>query len=139
MEPEEAKIGPQPAAEERVSRFRPLMSLLLLDVIRDRESRTVFIWAGSTLIFGALAYHWLEGWSYLDALYFSVVSLATVGYGDLAPKTPLGRAFTIFYIINGVVILLATFDRIRTVRAREMEARTRQRRGTPNASGMDQL
>ena len=38
------------------------------------------------LLAGVLVYHWLEGWSYLDALYFCVVSLATVGYGDLTPR-----------------------------------------------------
>ena len=108
--------------ERDYKRIRPLMRLLLLDVLRDRESRPVFYWAGGMLLVGVLVYHWLEGWSYLDALYFCVVSLATVGYGDLTPTTPLARAFTIFYLINGIVVLLALFDRIRTVRARSVEA-----------------
>ena len=99
-------------------RIRPLKRLLLLDVISDKESRPVFYWAGGMLLAGVLVYHWLEGWSYLDALYFCVVSLATVGYGDFTPTTPLARLFTIFYVINGIAVLLAVFDRIRAVRAR---------------------
>ena len=54
-------------------------------------------------------------------LTFCVISLATIGYGDLTPTTPLAKAFTIVYVINGIVILLALFDRIRVVRARRME------------------
>ena len=73
------------------------------------------------LLVGTLAYHWLEGWSYLDALYFCVITLATVGYGDLTPTTPIAKVFTIFYVINGVVILLSVFDRIRVVRSQRIE------------------
>lgn len=68
------------------------------------------------MLLGMFVYHYLEGWSYLDSLYFVVISLATIGYGDLTPTTPLARAFTIFYVINGIGILLGVFDRIRAVR-----------------------
>jgi len=104
-----------------IRKYHPVQTLFMLDVIRDRDSRPVFYWAAGALLIGVVAYHWLEGWSYLDALYFCVVSLATVGYGDFTPTTQLGRAFTIFYLINGIVILLALFDRIRAVRARRIE------------------
>ena len=107
--------------EQARRRIRPLQRLLLVDVFRDKESRPVFYWAGGMLLAGVTIYHWLEGWSYLDALYFCVVSLATVGYGDLTPTTPLARLFTIIYLINGIGILLALFDRIRVVRARAIE------------------
>lgn len=52
-------------------------------------------------------YHWAEGWSYLDACYFSVITLATVGYGDFAPKTDLGKLFTIGFILIGVGLFVA--------------------------------
>ncbi len=109
--------------ERNRERIRPFKRLLLLDVLSDKESRPVFYWAGGMLLAGVLVYHWLEGWSYLDALYFCVVSLATVGYGDFTPTTPLARLFTIFYLINGIAILLALFDRLRVVRARAIEGR----------------
>jgi hypothetical protein len=105
-------------AGEEVRTVRPLQKLLLLDVLRDKESRLVFYWAFAVLLIGTFAYHWLEGWSYLDSLYFCVISLATVGYGDLVPTTPIAKIFTMLYIVNGIGVLLALFDRIRAVRAR---------------------
>ena len=112
---------PVTQVEREIRTYRPIRSLFLLDVLSDRASRPIFIWAGAVLLVGTLAYHWLEGWSYLDALYFCVITLATVGYGDLTPTTPIAKAFTIFYVINGVVILLSVFDRIRVVRSQRIE------------------
>lgn len=103
-----------------IRQYRPLERMLLIDVINDRESRPIFLWVGTALLIGVFAYHWLEGWSYLDALYFCVISLATIGYGDLTPTTDLAKAFTIFYVINGIGILLALFDRIRVVRSKQL-------------------
>ena len=96
--------------------IHPIQKLLLLDLLRDKESRLVISWALVVLLIGTLVYHWLEGWSYLDALYFCVISLATIGYGDLTPTTPVAKMFTIIYVINGIAILLALFDRLRAVR-----------------------
>ena len=101
---------------KEIRAVHPVQKFLLLDVLRDKESRLVFYWAMGVLVLGTLVYHWLEGWGYLDALYFCVISLATIGYGDLTPTTPEAKMFTIIYVINGIAILLALFDRVRVVR-----------------------
>ena len=46
-----------------------------------------------------------QGLDWLDALYFSVVTLTTVGYGDFSPQTDIGKIFTIIYIIGGIGII----------------------------------
>ena len=44
----------------------------------------------------------IEGWSLLDALYMAVITVSTVGYGEIMPLSPEGKAFVIVYIIIGV-------------------------------------
>lgn len=51
-----------------------------------------------------------------------------MGYGDLAPTTPLSKVFTILYVMNGIGILLSLFDRIRVVRSQNTEVPRRLRR-----------
>lgn len=107
--------------EREIKTYRPIQTMFLWDVIKDRDSRPVLFWAVGTILFGTVVYHWLEGWSYLDALYFCVISSATIGYGDLTPTTDVAKMFTIIYVLNSIVILLALFDRIRIVRVQRIE------------------
>jgi hypothetical protein len=73
---------------------------------KDPESRDLVLFAALTLLTGMTFYHTVEGWNWLDSLYFCVVTLTTIGYGDLAPATPLGKMFTIVYIVVGLGTLL---------------------------------
>ncbi|MCZ0963478.1 potassium channel family protein [Paracoccus benzoatiresistens] len=57
----------------------------------------------------------IEGWRFLDAFYFSVVSMATVGYGDLAPRTPLGKITALVFLMVGVGIFVLTVSSIAQV------------------------
>src|SRR5512137_2602662 len=93
---------------------------LLLDLLFDSEARPIFIYALANLLIGATLYSWLEGWSFLDSMYFMVVTLCTIGYGDLTPTKPITKLLTIFVALNGVVILLMLFDEIRRVRAQNI-------------------
>jgi len=57
---------------------------------------------GIFLLLGSLVYHMLEGWTYLEALYFSFTTLTTIGFGDYLPTTAASKIFSIFYIILGL-------------------------------------
>lgn len=81
----------------------------LIKSFSSREFRALFLFVCMLLTSGTLFYHSVEHWSYLDSLYFSVITLATVGYGDLTPQTPFGKIFTIFYIFLGVGTLISFF------------------------------
>ena len=61
----------------------------------------------SLIILGTFFYHYYEALRWLDALYFSVVTLSTVGYGDFSPQTDAGKVFTMVYILIGIGILVS--------------------------------
>lgn len=75
--------------------------------LRDPEFEALFTLVIVTLASGMFFYHSVEGWSWLDSLYFSVVTLTTVGYGDFAPHTVEGKIFTMVYLFVGIGILVA--------------------------------
>ncbi len=58
---------------------------------------------------GTLGFVAIEGLSVADALYLSVVSLTTVGYGDVVPETGAGRLFAVLLILSGVGSALYLF------------------------------
>ncbi len=57
------------------------------------------------VVVGSVGFHLLEGRSLFDSLYFTVITLTTIGYGDVVPNTPEGRIFTMFLALSGVFIL----------------------------------
>jgi len=66
------------------------------------------------LFSSATFYHYIEGWRYVDALYFSAVTMTTVGYGDLTPHTDVAKLFTIVFVFTGVGIVLYGLSAIAT-------------------------
>ncbi|XP_006463688.1 hypothetical protein AGABI2DRAFT_120496 [Agaricus bisporus var. bisporus H97] len=65
------------------------------------------------IAFGAAIHLALISLSYIDALYFTVVSILTVGLGDITPRTPGARIFTSLYTAAGIVIIAINIGLIR--------------------------
>ncbi len=53
------------------------------------------------ILVGTSGYHWLEGMSIVDALYMTVITISTVGFGEVRALSPTGRMFTITLILGG--------------------------------------
>ncbi len=51
---------------------------------------------------GTAGYSFFDGYSILDAFYMTVITISTVGYGEIQPLSQAGRIFTIFLIMSGV-------------------------------------
>lgn len=60
---------------------------------------------GCVVLAGILWYRVIEGWTWLDAAYMSVITLATVGFAEIQPLGARGRLFTIILILMGVVVI----------------------------------
>ena len=65
-----------------------------------------------TIFTGTVFYNHFEGWNILDSLYFSIITLTTIGYGDFAPIEPISKMFTIFYVIIGIGIIFGFINLI---------------------------
>ena len=76
-------------------------------VWRDPETKALPVVAGALVLTGTLFYWRFEEWTFVEALYFSVVTLTTVGYGDFSPTTAGTQIFTIIYILTGFGVLVA--------------------------------
>ncbi len=67
------------------------------------------------LLVGALVFSAAEDWAYLDAVYWADVTIFTVGFGDFAPTTTLGRALLFPYALIGIISLALIITSIRTM------------------------
>ena len=72
---------------------------------------------------GTILFHRLEPWTWIQAFYFSVVTITTVGYGDLAPSGDLSRLFAAIYILTGVSIGIVTLTIVGTELLKYREVR----------------
>ena len=53
---------------------------------------------------GIIGYMWLSGYNFVDALYMTVITVTTVGFGELQPFSPEEKIFTIFLILTSIII-----------------------------------
>ena len=73
---------------------------------REEGARVAYavlgIAAVSLLAVGTVAFHYMEGWSWVDSFYFSAIAGTTVGFGDLHPTTDASKMFSVAYIFFAV-------------------------------------
>jgi hypothetical protein len=82
----------------------------------------------TVVVIGVLGFMAIEGLAPLDAAYYVVVTVATVGYGDITPKTAAGRILAIFLILAGVGTFVAVFANVVENFVGRSEARERRRK-----------
>jgi len=108
------------------------------------------------LLIGAIIFSKVEGWSYLDGVFWADVTILTVGFGDFKPETHLGRCLLFPYAIFGIFILFLVIycltevvfergksmwelrlrdqERIRRVQRRDVQGRVRTSGSSINAN-----
>ncbi len=89
----------------------------------QKQLRFITIATLMVLLFGMTFYHYIEGLSWNDAFYFCIVTLATVGYGDISPHTEIGKFFTALYILIGLGIFASFINLLSRRRVERFEER----------------
>jgi voltage-gated potassium channel len=104
----------------------------------DPQVRPYLVAAANLLAVGTIFYSLIEGWTPFDAAYFCVITLATIGYGDLVPVTQWGKLFTMLYIIAGLGVISAFIGAITRVSVERAQHSQRKhifpRHGGPDSS-----
>ena len=62
---------------------------------------------------GAAGYRITEGWDWGDALWMVLITISTIGYGEVAPLTPAGRLVTVLIVGGGLIVVQLTKKPVR--------------------------
>lgn len=100
------------------------------------------------ILIGAEIFSRIEGWNYLDGVFWADVTILTVGFGDFKPQTHLGRCLLFPYAVFGIFLLFlilycitqVVFERggsLWEARLREIERRREVEKRALRASGME--
>jgi len=54
---------------------------------------------------GTVGYQIIEGWSFIEALYMTIITISTVGFKEVGQLSNAGRIFTIFLILGGIIVI----------------------------------
>ncbi len=71
---------------------------------------TVLISLVAITLAGSCGYMLIDGWNFFDSLYMTIITIASVGYGEVRPLTENGRIFTMLLILIGSGTLIYCFS-----------------------------
>ncbi|MCZ6701740.1 MAG: potassium channel family protein [Ignavibacteria bacterium] len=61
---------------------------------------------------GIIYYSLAENWSIVDSIYFCIMTISTVGYGDLLPTSDFSKIFTVIYSVLGIGVFVGIVTKI---------------------------
>lgn len=94
----------------------------------DRDYVILLVLAITLVTIGTVLFHEMERWSWIDSYYFTIITLTTIGYGDLTPDTPAAKLFTTFFAIAGVGIFAGFINKLMQRRVKRSERRLEKRK-----------
>ena len=74
-------------------------------VYRDPETKALPLIAAALILTGTIFYWRFEDWTIIESFYFCVVTLATVGFGDITPVSPTARAATTLQMVGDIILV----------------------------------
>jgi voltage-gated potassium channel len=83
-----------------------------MSLVKRSDFKGLLFLVIALLVIGTGFYHFSQGWGLIDSLYFSVITLTTVGYGDLSPVGAGSRLFTIAYVLVGIGVIFGFINTI---------------------------
>lgn len=92
-------------------RDRPdaVLSVISGDDLRKRVALTIILLL-TVIASGTAGYFIIEGWSLLDSLYMTIITLTTIGFQEVKPLSYDGRIFTIIFVLFGVGVVAYTIN-----------------------------
>jgi len=73
------------------------------------------------IVAGTVFFHFVEGWTWLDSYFFTVITLSTVGYGSLVPATAIGKIATTVLIFAGLGVFAVAIQQFGAYTMRKRE------------------
>jgi voltage-gated potassium channel Kch len=93
----------------------------MFDVFANEKVRGLLIFTFGLIALATISFRLIEGWAWIDALFFAVTTISTVGYGDITPQTTPGKVVTMVYILLGLGVFVAATSSVAEVLIKRRE------------------
>ena len=80
--------------------------------MKDRSLLLLLLALVLLLVGGTAGYRFIAGWTLLESFYMTVITVTTIGFGEILPLDETGRAFTLVLIVGGVALVAALISRV---------------------------